>query len=665
MSVAKQEAARVPPVARFEGVHPARALGLPLCLASLLFAFAWLPSARRDPALVWSFWSAGAALLVWTAALLAAALRRGRSLTLEVVPRSQHYVQACAQLSVFAYWGWYWRQVYDSADLIAAQLVFAYAFESLLVWSRRDSHTLGFGPFPIVLSINLFLWFKPEWFFLQFLLVALGFAAKELIRWSKDGRRVHVFNPSALPLSLFSVVLLLTGSTHVTWGQEIADTQLYPPYIYMWIFLAGLPGQLLFGVTLMTMSAVATTYALILLHAAAGTGFVFGTYIPIATFLGMHLLFTDPSTSPRSDLGRIAFGVLYGASVVATYAFLEHVGAHSFYDKLLVVPILNTTIQAIDRAVGSPALRRFDPTRLLAAWAPRRRYLAYVSVWALVFAVVQGQTRADQDLARHNRLGFASLFEGRVGEALSHFREAAERGDAVGQSNLGVLYATGEGVAKDDAEAVRWYRRGADQNYDAAQLNLAGMYARGEGVVQDVAEAARWYRRAAEQGNAHAQFALGALYTAGQGVLQDDAEAARWYRKAAEQGHAAAQSDLGVLHATGRGVPQDDAEAARWCRKAAEQGHAEAQFNLGLLHAMGRGVPQDDAEAARWYRKAAEQGNADAQYNLGFMHATGRGVPQDDAEAARWYRRAAEQGHAAALSRLDGGPHPREPGTGP
>jgi hypothetical protein len=33
---------------------------------------------------------------------------------------------------VLLYWGWHWRQVYDSAHLIAAQLVFAYAFDMLL-----------------------------------------------------------------------------------------------------------------------------------------------------------------------------------------------------------------------------------------------------------------------------------------------------------------------------------------------------------------------------------------------------------------------------------------------------------------------------------------------------------------------------------------------------
>ena len=33
----------------------------------------------------------------------------------------------------------------------------------------------------------------------------------------------------------------------------------------------------------------------------------------------MHLLFTDPSTSPRTELGRLIFGVLYGFSSMALY----------------------------------------------------------------------------------------------------------------------------------------------------------------------------------------------------------------------------------------------------------------------------------------------------------------------------------------------------------
>jgi hypothetical protein len=370
-------------------LSPHRAPGLPLVFILGLVAFGFLDSVRQNPRLLWSFLGAAAALAAWNAALLVSALRTGRTLTLEIVLRKQHYLQACAQGSVLLYWGWYWREVYDSAHLIAAQLLFAYAFDMLLVWSRRDTYTLGFGPFPVIFSINLFLWFKPDWFYLQFLMVALGFAVKELIRWDKDGRRAHVFNPSSFPLAVFSLALILTGKSDLTWGQDIASTQFYPPHMYVMLFLIGLPGQFFFGVTSMTMSAVVTTYVFGLLYfAATGVYFFYDSYIPIAVFLGMHLLFTDPSTSPRTELGRVIFGMLYGLSTVALYVLLGRAGMPTFYDKLLQVPLLNLSITLIDRLARSKTLRALDPAALGRSLVPRHRNLAYMSIWTIVFVVM-------------------------------------------------------------------------------------------------------------------------------------------------------------------------------------------------------------------------------------------------------------------------------------
>jgi len=370
-------------------LSPHRALGLPLFFTLGLVAFGFLDSVRQNPRLLWSFLGAAAALAAWNAAILVWALRTGRTLTLEIVLRKQHYLQACAQGSVLLYWGWYWREVYNSAHLIAAQLVFAYAFDMLLGWSRRDTYTLGFGPFPVIFSINLFLWFKPDWFYLQFLMVALGFAVKELIRWDKDGRRAHVFNPSSFPLAVFSLGLILTGRSSLTWGQDIASTQFYPPHMYVMLFLIGLPGQFFFGVTSMTMSAVVTTYVFGLLYfAATGVYFFYDSYIPIAVFLGMHLLFTDPSTSPRTELGRVIFGVLYGLSTVALYVLLGRAGMPTFYDKLLQVPLLNLSITLIDRLARSKTLRALDPAALGRSLVPRHRNLAYMSIWTIVFVVM-------------------------------------------------------------------------------------------------------------------------------------------------------------------------------------------------------------------------------------------------------------------------------------
>src|SRR5438874_1755725 len=366
-----------------------RAFLLPTLFIAGLLAFALFEPVRQNPRLLWSFVVTGAVLFAWNGGLLLSALRNHRLLHLEIALRPQHYVQACAHTSIFLYWGWYWRPVYELAYLIVAQLFFAYAFDILLSWSRRDIYTLGFGPFPIILSTNLFLWFRQDWFYLQFLMIAVGFAAKELIRWNKDGRQTHIFNPSAFTLTIFSLALILTGASDITWGQDIAISQFYPPHMYLFLFLVALPGQFLFGVTTMTMSAVLTTYLFgLAYYAAAGTYVFFDSYVPIAVFLGMHLLFTDPSTAPRTELGRVVFGMLYGLSTIALYALLRAAGVPAFYDKLLQVPLLNLSIQWIDRAARSGRLRRFDPASIGRSPSVRRRNLAYIAVWAIVFGAM-------------------------------------------------------------------------------------------------------------------------------------------------------------------------------------------------------------------------------------------------------------------------------------
>src|SRR5439155_7264536 len=153
----------VPIVRRLKGLRPARALALPVAFTAALASLSMLPTVRANPRLERSFWIVAVALVVWNAALFARSMAKGRTLTLDIVIRKQHYLQACAQGSVLLYWGWYWRTVYDSAHLILAQLLFAYAFDMLLSWTRRDSYTLGFSVFPVIFSTNLFLWFKPNW----------------------------------------------------------------------------------------------------------------------------------------------------------------------------------------------------------------------------------------------------------------------------------------------------------------------------------------------------------------------------------------------------------------------------------------------------------------------------------------------------------------------
>ncbi len=257
---------------------------------------------------------------------------------------------------------------------------------------------------------------------------------------------------------------------------------------------------------------------------------------------------------------------------------------------------------------------------------------------------VQAQT-FEQSHAAYERKDYRTAFAG--------FKKLAEQGLAIAQINLGLMYADGEGVPKNEQQAVAWYRKAAEQGSATAQMSLGVMYADGRGVPKDEQQAAAWYRKAAEQGLASAQSILGVRYLKGRGVPKDEQQAVVWFRKAAEQGYAIAQSDLGVMYHTGQGVPKDDREAVVWYRKAAEQGLDGAQHNLGVMYGNGEGVPKDDQQAVAWYRKAAEQGYAKAQYNLGVMHANGEGVPKDEQSAYFWYLLASAQGDQDAAKWRD------------
>ena len=67
------------------------------------------------------------------------------------------------------------------------------------------------------------------------------------------------------------------------------------------------------------------------------------------------------------------------------------------------------------------------------------------------------------------------------------------------------MYATDEGVLKDDAEAVRWFRLAADQGDARAQFGLGVSYADGKGVLKDSVLAHMWLNVAGANGNASAR----------------------------------------------------------------------------------------------------------------------------------------------------------------
>ena len=127
------------------------------------------------------------------------------------------------------------------------------------------------------------------------------------------------------------------------------------------------------------------------------------------------------------------------------------------------------------------------------------------------------------------------------------------------------MYGTGQGVAKDEAEALKWYRKAAEQGDPGAQFNLGNMYADGRAVTKDEAEAVKWYRKAADQGYASAQLNLGFMYGKGDGVIKDEVEAYKWYLLAGAQGNELAKKNTAAIER--RIGPSQRAEGQRLARE--------------------------------------------------------------------------------------------------
>ena len=571
-----------------------------------------LPWVRANPRLAGSFWGAAAALLIFLLILYWRARRTGRLLTYDVLPRPVHYVQLAMHTSIYAYWGWYWREVYHYAPLILAQIVFVYALDMLVCWWRRDKWILGFGPFPIVLSTNLFLWFKDDWFFLQFLLVSTGVLCKEFLTWTRDGRRAHIFNPSAIGLALFSVALLITHSTNITWGEEVAVTLGRPPNIYIELFLLGLVVQALFSVTLVTLSAAAMLYLLNVIYTGStGVYYFVDSNIPAAVFLGLHLLVTDPATSPRRDLGKIIFGALYGAGVFGIYTGLSMIGAPTFYDKLLCVPPLNLTVQFLDRAAVALSARLRLP-HWAASWTPRKLNFAHMGIWIGLFGVMLStgfvgarHPGSDPDFWRRaceeNRRSACQTWVRTLDIACQH-----ESGRAC--VTLGMVLNEGRLVRRDASEAGKNFGAACDLGVRDACRNLVAL------VAKDGADV---FQKPCDRGDGESCFILASLNYAGQGVAKDPERAVALFRQSCADGWSRGCGGLAECYRLGQGTAVDTAQAIQNFERACKAGIAASCYSVaGMYRDM-----KDEVLAQQRFRAACEFSNRYAESSAAYFRA--------------------------------------------
>src|SRR5580692_548226 len=174
------------------------------------------------------------------------------------------------------------------------------------------------------------------------------------------------------------------------------------------------------------------------------------------------------------------------------------------------------------------------------------------------------------------QLGRAYAANRQMPEAIGAWRKAADKGSTSAMVELGVLYGTGSGVAKDEAQARKLFERAAQAGNPRGVTNLAAL----SGGADSNPEQARALLAKAAATNPEAQYQLGLLLADGSGGARDDVGARNLFEKAAAQNHPGALERMGEFTQEGRGGPKDTAAAKAYYERAAALGDEDAKKAL-------------------------------------------------------------------------------------
>jgi hypothetical protein len=319
-------------------------------------------------------------LQVCTLVVLALALALGVALRgkVQLDIRPPLLIQVFVQGSVFVYWAIYWPAVVNQLPAIGLMLVMGYAADAAFSFLRYGSWRVGLGTIPVVFSINLFEWLD----YRGAMLTILGaFATKAYVQ--RAGR--HVLNPSAAGLALTAVVSVLApGWVHF---GGVFHTMNVPPNLAEWILLVAILPQSRFRILPVSIGAA---LGLIALNNPA-------TARP-AIILAIALLATDPATIPRTDAGKLLYGLAVGLGIPLFSQLLRGLGQPDDFAKVLPIPFANLFVGQFD-ALGAWLL-----AQLAARWSafkPRRLpNLALAAIW-LALMYTQLDRRKPFEAALH------------------------------------------------------------------------------------------------------------------------------------------------------------------------------------------------------------------------------------------------------------------------
>jgi uncharacterized protein len=224
------------------------------------------------------------------------------------------------------------------------------------------------------------------------------------------------------------------------------------------------------------------------------------------------------------------------------------------------------------------------------------------------------------------RVGLDDLKAGNTESSVAALTYAAVNGQPLARWKLGEMYATGDGVPRDDLKAYRYFNQ-LVEDYDEDQPDqrdlsaisnafvTVGVYCLNgipnSNVRPDPRRAHELFQYAATTfGDPNAQYNLAHMYIIGAaGLAKDSVAAIRWLALAAKQGHPPSQALLGHMLFVGDGVLDQRAQGLVWLELAQDGAPDPKDQWIRELYQRDFDVATDeDRQAATTMLEAAAKG---------------------------------------------------------
>lgn len=120
--------------------------------------------------------------------------------------------------------------------------------------------------------------------------------------------------------------------------------------------------------------------------------------------------------------------------------------------------------------------------------------------------------------------------------AMKYFKMAADKGNPVGQSGMGIMYFLGYGVRKDYKMALKYFSQAAVQGWVDGQIYMGIMYLNGYGIQRDPKMAIKYFTTASQSGHILGFYHLAEMHTTGIGTLRSCTTAVELFKSVCEKG---------------------------------------------------------------------------------------------------------------------------------